>query len=46
MQLGETLGALVWLLIGLVPFIGWIVLLDFFVLDSEYDNAYGPYPKD
>ena len=35
-----------WLLIGLVPFIGWIVLLYFFVLDSENDNQYGPYPKD
>jgi uncharacterized membrane protein YhaH (DUF805 family) len=34
-----------WLLIGLVPFIGWIVLLYFFVLDSENDNQYGPYPK-
>ena len=34
-----------WLLIGLVPLIGWIVLLYFFVLDSENDNQYGPYPK-
>ena len=34
-----------WLLIGLVPLIGWIVLLYFLVLDSENDNAYGPYPK-
>ena len=35
-----------WLLIGLVPVIGFIVLLYFFVLDSENDNQYGPYPKD
>ncbi len=35
-----------WLLIGLVPFIGFVVLLYFFVLDSENDNQYGPYPKD
>jgi len=34
-----------WLLIGLVPLIGWIVLLYFFVLDSENDNQYGAYPK-
>ena len=34
-----------WLLIGLVPLIGWIVLLYFFILDSENDNQYGPYPK-
>ena len=35
-----------WLLIGLIPVIGFFVLLYFFVLDSENDNAYGPYPKD
>ena len=35
-----------WLLIGLVPFIGVIVLLYFFIIDSENDNQYGPYPKD
>jgi uncharacterized membrane protein YhaH (DUF805 family) len=34
-----------WLLIALVPFVGWLVLLYFFVLDSENDNQYGPYPK-
>ena len=34
-----------WLLIGLVPFVGVIVLLYFFILDSENDNQYGPYPK-
>ena len=35
-----------WLLIGLVPLIGVIVLIYFFVQDSENDNQYGPYPKD
>jgi len=34
-----------WLLVGLVPFIGWLVLLYFFVLDSAHDNQYGPNPK-
>ena len=34
-----------WLLIGLIPIIGFFVLLYFFVLDSENDNQYGPYPK-
>ena len=34
-----------WLLIGLVPLIGWIVLIVFFVQDSQPDNQYGPNPK-
>ena len=35
-----------WLLIGLVPLIGSIVLIIFFVLDSQPgDNPYGPNPK-
>ena len=35
-----------WLLIGLVPFIGVIVLIIFFVMDSNPgDNQYGPNPK-
>ena len=35
-----------WLLIGLVPLIGFIVLIVFFVLDSNPGtNAYGPNPK-
>jgi uncharacterized membrane protein YhaH (DUF805 family) len=35
-----------WLLIGLVPFIGIIVLIIFFVMDSNPgDNQYGPNPK-
>jgi uncharacterized membrane protein YhaH (DUF805 family) len=35
-----------WLLIGLVPLIGIIVLLIFMVQDSQQgDNQYGPNPK-
>lgn len=35
-----------WLLIGFIPFIGPIVLLVFFILDSQVvENAYGPNPK-
>ncbi len=35
-----------WILIGLIPFIGGIVLLVFDCLDSEpNDNQYGPNPK-
>ena len=35
-----------WLLIGLIPIIGVIVLLIFFVLDSQVGtNEYGPSPK-
>lgn len=35
-----------WLLIGLIPVIGTIILIVFFVLDSTPgDNAYGPNPK-
>ena len=35
-----------WVLIGLVPFIGAIVLIVFMCLDSEPgDNQYGPNPK-
>ncbi len=35
-----------WLLIGLVPVIGVIVLIIFFVLDSQPGaNRFGPYPK-
>lgn len=36
-----------WVLIGLIPFIGAIVLLVFFCLDSqEGNNRFGPNPKD
>lgn len=35
-----------WLLIGLIPVIGWIVLIVFAVQDSQPgDNEYGPNPK-
>ena len=35
-----------WLLIGLIPLIGLIVLIVFFVQDSDAgDNAFGPSPK-
>lgn len=33
------------ILIGLIPFVGAIVLLVFFVMDSTPDNQYGPNPK-
>jgi uncharacterized membrane protein YhaH (DUF805 family) len=34
-----------WLLIGLIPIVGAIVLIVFFVQDSHADNHYGPSPK-
>jgi uncharacterized membrane protein YhaH (DUF805 family) len=34
-----------WLLIGLIPIVGWIVLIVFFVQDGQPDNQYGPNPK-
>lgn len=35
-----------WLLIGLIPIVGWIVLIVFFVQDSQPgDNPYGANPK-
>lgn len=35
-----------WLLLGLIPIVGAIVLLVFFVQDSQADdNQYGPSPK-
>ena len=35
-----------WWLIGLVPFVGWIVILVFCCLDSQPgENQYGPNPK-
>lgn len=35
-----------WLLIGLIPVVGWIVLLVFFVQDSHPANQHGPNPKE
>ena len=34
-----------WLLIGLIPVIGTIILIVFYVQDSQGDNKYGPSPK-
>lgn len=34
-----------WLLIGLIPLVGWIILLVFFVQDSQPSNQHGPNPK-
>lgn len=34
-----------WILIGLIPLIGWIILIIFYVQDSHPDNQYGPSPK-
>ena len=35
-----------WLLIGIIPLIGWIILIVFFATDGQRQpNAYGPDPK-
>jgi len=34
-----------WILIGLIPIVGWIVLIVFYLQDSHPDNKYGPSPK-
>ncbi len=34
-----------WILLGLIPIIGWIVLIVWFCTDSKADNQYGPNPK-
>lgn len=34
-----------WLLIALVPIVGAIILIVFYVQDSQGDNQYGPSPK-
>ncbi len=35
-----------WLLVILVPFVGWVILIYFLVKDSQpFDNLYGPSPK-
>lgn len=34
-----------WILIGLIPIVGWIILIVFYCLDSHGDNKYGPSPK-
>ena len=45
-RLHDTVRSGWWLLIGMIPLIGTIVLIVFFVQDSTPgDNAYGPNPK-
>ena len=34
-----------WQLIGLIPIVGWIILIVFLVQDSKEDNKHGPNPK-
>ena len=34
-----------WILISLIPIIGWLVILYFYVKDSDAENIYGPNPK-
>ncbi len=34
-----------WILIGLIPIIGWILLIVWYCTDSKPDNQYGPNPK-
>ena len=34
-----------WILIGLIPIVGWIILIVFYCQDSHGDNEYGPSPK-
>lgn len=35
-----------WILLGLIPVLGWIVLLVFFVMEgTQGDNRFGPDPK-
>ncbi len=46
-RLHDTNRSGVWLLIGFVPFVGAIILIYFFVLDSQPgENQYGPNPKE
>jgi len=44
-RLHDTSRSAWWILIGLVPFVGAIVLIVFAVQDSHGDNQYGPSPK-
>lgn len=34
-----------WILIGIIPIIGWILIIVWFCTDSKPDNKYGPNPK-
>jgi uncharacterized membrane protein YhaH (DUF805 family) len=44
-RLHDTSRTAWWLLLSLVPLVGAVVLLIFFVQDSRDDNRYGPSPK-
>ena len=44
-RLHDTGRSFWWVWISLVPLVGAIVLLVFFVTDSQSDNKYGPSPK-
>jgi uncharacterized membrane protein YhaH (DUF805 family) len=44
-RLHDTSRSAWWLLLGLVPIVGWIVLIVFYVQDSHGENQYGPSPK-
>ena len=44
-RLHDTGRSGIWILIGLIPLIGVIVLIVFMVEDSKPDNQYGPNPK-
>jgi uncharacterized membrane protein YhaH (DUF805 family) len=34
-----------WILIGIIPIVGWILIIVWFCTDSKPDNTYGPNPK-
>ncbi|MFO7823693.1 MAG: DUF805 domain-containing protein [Cyclobacterium sp.] len=44
-RLHDTGRSGLWILIGLIPVLGLIVLIVFMVEDSKPDNQYGPNPK-
>lgn len=44
-RLHDTGRSGLWLLIGLIPLIGFIVLIVFYCQDSQDNNQYGPNPK-
>lgn len=45
-RLHDTGKSGLWLLVAIIPFIGWIILIYFTLQESEpHDNQYGPNPK-
>ena len=34
-----------WQLIGIIPIVGWIIVIIWYATDSKADNKYGPNPK-